>query len=133
MAVGGVLTIETVLKRGASHLQCVRQRVQRNDRPCQRSVSDLQWLTCNAQFSSKTRLLCMSIIRKTQFCVGFRLLVHDLFSVVLNSFSPRGVGHSWSTAIPGQPVWSRSKLLHLPPVPKISLISMSPDGGRIRY
>ena len=28
---------------------------------------------------------------------------------------------------------SRSKLLHLLPVPKISLISMSPDGGRIRY
>lgn len=31
------------------------------------------------------------------------------------------------------PWGSRSKLLHLPPVPKISLISMSPDGGRIRY
>ena len=28
---------------------------------------------------------------------------------------------------------SRSKLLHLLPVPKISLISMSPDRGRIRY
>jgi len=31
------------------------------------------------------------------------------------------------------PWGSRSKLLHLPPVPKISLISMSPYGGRIRY
>ena len=31
------------------------------------------------------------------------------------------------------PWTSRSKLLHLPPSDKISLISMSPSGGRIRY
>ena len=31
------------------------------------------------------------------------------------------------------PWGSRSKLLHLPRVPKISLISKSPSGGRIRY
>ena len=31
------------------------------------------------------------------------------------------------------PWWSRSKLLHLHPVAKISLISMAPSGGRIRY
>lgn len=76
----------------------------------------------------------MSVLRKIEFYVGFRLLVNDVFSVVFKSVLPEGSGPLLEVLqYQVNPCGSRSKLLHLPPVPKISLISMSPDGGRIRY